>query len=487
MIDFINKNRISNWALMVLLSMPFLYSCATYNDINRDYAQNIKAGNYEKASAAINKGRILKKKRNKLLYYFENGRLQFLAKNYEKSNEYFNAADDILESNFKTGKDIAIGNLMNPMMETYRGEGFEKLLIHFYKALNYAALNKIEDAVVEARRITIASDRLNEKVKNNSNKYYNDAFSLNIQGMLYEMAGDMNNAFISYRNAANIYLNKNNSYYGVQMPEQLKSDLVKAADEIGFVGDKEEYKAIFNKEEDSNQKERALILFIEEGNAPIKEETSFNVIYANGRATYQFIDQNGISHTEPFDYRTNGISATKLSDFKTIKIALPTYRIVYPRASEISVELNQQQYHPEITQNLNTLSLSILQERFLSDLAKAVIRYIVKHAVEKGSNKIATSIAENNKKNSSDSESEKKKKEENAKNVGDAVGFLVGLTNTITEKADTRSWLSLPAYIHYVRMPLQEGMNEINIRFNGKVKTIQVEGKKGIQMKCVTL
>jgi hypothetical protein len=32
----------------------------------------------------------------------------------------------------------------------------------------------------------------------------------------------------------------------------------------------------------------------------------------------------------------------------------------------------------------------------------------------------------------------------------------MNLINTATEKADTRNWQSLPAYIHYVRVPLQK-------------------------------
>lgn len=487
MTDCMKKKRNFNWALMLLLSMPFLFSCASYNQIMVDYYGNIKSGNYEKASGILNKSRLLKKKRNKLLYNFENGRVRFLANDYKKSNEFLNEADDLLESNFKTGKDVALSNMLNPMMETYRGEEFEKFLVHFYKALNYAALDKQEDALVEARRISLTSNRLNDKVKNNKNRYYADGFSLNFQGILYEMSGDYNNAFIAYRNAADIYLNRKNNYYGVSAPEQLKYDLINSAEKMGFTDVVSAYEAKFNKTIDNKgNSERELILFLEEGNAPVKTEISITILSSNGRVTYQFVDQFGVFHSEPFDYGSNGISASKLSDLRTIKIALPSYRIVYPRSSAITVKLNEIEYHPEIAQDLNTLSLSILQERFLSDLGKAVLRYIVKHSVEKSSDKLATSIAEKKKK-STDTDSEKEKKEENAKLVGDAVGFLVGLTNTVTEKADTRSWMSLPAYIHYVRLPLKEGNNVININFKGIEKTIQIDGKKGIQLKSLNL
>jgi hypothetical protein len=36
----------------------------------------------------------------------------------QKSNEYLNAADALLESNYRTAKDVVVNNLINPMQET---------------------------------------------------------------------------------------------------------------------------------------------------------------------------------------------------------------------------------------------------------------------------------------------------------------------------------------------------------------------------------
>jgi len=451
-----------------------------------DYYQNVTSHNYEKAINIISKSKLIRKKRNKLLSNFENGRLLFLTNNYEKSNDYLNTADDILESNFKTGKDLALSNLINPMMETYRGEEFEKFLIHFYKALNYSELGKTEDALVEARRITLASDRLDQVVKN-TKKYNIDAFSLNLQGMLYEMGGDINNAFISYRNSVNVYLEKNNSFYGVQFPEQLKADLLRTASELGFVEEKDRYETIFNKTYNTDSHVNDLILFLEEGGGPIKEETSFTIVYTNGKSFYSFVDQFGVYHSFPFDCIGNGINATKLSDIGTFRIALPTYKINYPNTAPLSISLNDSSYHAEMAQNINQLSLAMLQERFLSDLTKAIIRYLVKHSTEKGSAKIATKIAEKKGGNQNSTETEKNKNTENAKKIGDAVGFITNISNAITEKADTRCWLSLPAYISYVRIPLKDGENSISIDYKGQTKIIKVSGKTGIQMKSIQL
>ena len=479
-------NRFAKRALIVFLLMPFLYSCSPYNKSMVDYHQNVTSHNYEKANNIINKSKFFRKKRNKLLSDFENGRLNFLTSDYQKSNDFLNAADDILESNFKTGKDVAVSNLISPIMETYRGEEFEKFLIYFYKALNYSELGKPEDAIVEARRITLASDRLEQKVKN-TNKYNKDAFSLNLQGMLYETGGDINNAFISYRNAANIYLEKNNRFYGVRIPEQLKTDLLRTASEIGFVEEKERYETIFNKKYNAENQERELILFIEEGNGPTKKETRFTITHNNRQPVYNFYGQDYIYHSVPFDYTGTGINITKLLDDENFEIALPTYSINYNKIIQLSISLNDSSYHDEIAQDLNQLSVAILQERLLSDLAKVIIRYQVKHSTGKGAKKIATKIAEKKGEDSSDTEKEKKKKTENAALIGDIVGFLASITNAATEVADTRCWLSLPAYIKYVRLPLKDGENSISIVYQSQTKVIKVSGKKGIQIKSIQL
>ena len=59
--------------------------------------------------------------------------------------------------------------------------------------------------------------------------------------------------------------------------------------------------------------------------------------------------------------------------------------------------------------------------------------------------------------------------------------------NTVTEKADTRNWQSLPAFVSYVRVPLHEGNNTITVNYNGSPITLQVNGKGSLQMKSVVV
>jgi hypothetical protein len=125
----------NNQALIVILLMPFFYSCSTYQMKMSDYGNKLHSHQYNKAIKSIEKNKLLKHKRNSLLYNMELGRLHMLNNNLQKSNEYFNAADALLESNYKNIKDVAVSNLTNPMLETYRGEEYEKLMVNYLKSL----------------------------------------------------------------------------------------------------------------------------------------------------------------------------------------------------------------------------------------------------------------------------------------------------------------------------------------------------------------
>src|SRR5690606_33710583 len=152
----------------------------------------------------LDNNKLLRLKRNRLLYLLEKGKMAHLLHQYDSSNRYFNEADLFIEDARVSAKDIALGTLLNPMMQTYRGEDFEKFMVHYYKALNYLYLGQMEDALVEARRISLRSYAQSDKTNGNENRYSGDAFSLMLQGIIYEKSGEVNNAFISYRNDADV-------------------------------------------------------------------------------------------------------------------------------------------------------------------------------------------------------------------------------------------------------------------------------------------
>src|SRR5215217_589084 len=236
-----------NYGASILFGlMLFLCSCAAYNEKIAGYYKQVSEGNYAEANKELDKNTLLQKPRNQLLFLMEKGKTSHLSGEYENSNRYFNEADALLEKGLNSVGDALVGTLVNPMTQTYKGEDFEKFMIHYYNALNYLYLNNREDAIVEARRITLQSQEQDNKFNNKENRYSKDAFSLMLQGMIYESDGDVNNAFIAYRNAAEVYLgSKDKTWYGTSMPKELQIDVLRTADLNGFKSELGHFEELF--------------------------------------------------------------------------------------------------------------------------------------------------------------------------------------------------------------------------------------------------
>ena len=391
---------------------------------------------------------------------------------------YFNLADKFIEDNHKNVGDVLVGNLLNPMVQTYLGEDFESLLIHYYKALNYYYLGKPEDAIVEVRRITLATDKQKDKFNDKATRYSKDAFLLNLQGMLYEMNGDMNNAFIAYRNAVEAYTATNNKYYGVDLPLQLKIDLINAAYATGFVDEGNNYKSLFqlNNLPSKSDTTGELVVFIEQGWGPVKNQQDiFLTKDASGISSFYYVDEAGQNVQVPFDihyYHSIRSEDVNSSSFSTFHIAFPSYVPYTNRYTTDTVQANTDTFTTELSEDINNIAVNVLKERKLTEIANAIARQLVKHLVEKG-------VEEASKESSKTKDANKKKQD--AEIAGAVAGLLVNIANSATEKADTRCWQSLPAFINYVRIPLKLGSNNIVLTSNGVKKTITTTGKKGLQ------
>lgn len=472
-------NRIFVLCSVLLL---LLSSCASYNRQAAGYYSQLRAGNYEAAQKELAKTKLLKKKRNQLLFNLEMGKVAHLRGQWEESNRYFNEADLQMEDARTTAGDIALGNLLNPMMQTYRAEDFEKYLVHYYKAINYLQLGLTDEAMVEARRITLRTQTQQDKT-GNKDKYSEDAFSLSIQALIYEASGDINNAFIACRNAVDVYLENKGSYYGVQLPEQLKKDVIRLAQQNGFSDEADRYQRLLGIDAVAAAPEvpgGELILFWENGSAPVKaqEDIWFSLIKGNGGMF--FTDAGGL-YNIPFDnsYNSNG---AKLEDLRSFRVALPKYVTQPPAYSGAQAQLNGQTWRLEAAENVNALAFATLRERMLRELSSTLTRLAIKKLAEAA---VRPNKSDKNDKNKSEEEKKKDKKKENTR---EAMALALQLFNAASEKADTRNWQSLPHTIYYTRIPLQKGENTISLQLQGRGTSsvnITVNGRGGIQFRNV--
>ncbi|GAA4310362.1 hypothetical protein GCM10023149_05000 [Mucilaginibacter gynuensis] len=444
--------------------MLFLLGCSTYNQSIAPYYKSVSAGNYQQAEKDLSNTGALKKSRNKLLYLMEKGRISHLNAQYDTSNKYFNEADQLLDQGLTSVGDDAVGVLLNPAAQKYKGEDFEKFMIHYYKALNYLYLNKTEDAIVEARRITLQAQAQGDKFNNKDSRYSNDAFSLTLQGMLYERNNDINNAFISYRNAAEVYLKSpDKTYYGTTMPLGLQQDVIRTAKLNGFNTEADEFERTFGiKYEPAKPSEGGeLIFFWENGRAPIKTQVDlFFSLIRNSNGDLFFTDAGG-GILIPFNYDGDR-SKVNTKSVESLRAAFPKYIAQAPYYTSATLTTNNEQIAFSKAEDINELAFKTLQQRMLNEMGKILSRLAVKKIAEYSIRAAAKSNGKTN-------------------DLLEGIGYGIQLYSLLSEKADTRNWQSLPASISYARIPLQKGDNKITISLKNaqgatETQTINVEG-----------
>jgi hypothetical protein len=452
--------------------MLFLLSCSSYNDMIASYYKQISAGNYAEAVKELDKNKLLQKPRNKLLFLMEKGKASHLSGDYENSNQYFNEADQLLENGIGGAMDAVVGTLVNPMTQSYKGEDFEKFMIHYYKALNYVYLNKSEDAIVEARRISLQSQDQGDKFNDKESRYSKDAFSLMLQGLIYEQDGDVNNAFIAYRNAAEVYLkSKDQTYYGTKLPDELKQDVLRTANQNGFTAELSRFEELFGMKYTPKPVAEGgeLIFFWENGLAPVKQQEELFFSLIKGSNGDLFFTNLGGTIIIPFNHSYSN-SNFSLNGVESLRATYPKYVARAPYYSSATLSNGQKTVSFEKAEDINELAFKTLEQRFLKEMGKVLTRLAVKKSAEYVLRQSAKGNGKDGKDNS----------------LLEGLGIGMQLYSLLSEKADTRNWQSLPANISYTRIPLQKGNNTITLNLKGaggsdESKTIEITGTGKLQ------
>ena len=474
-------------AVPVLLLIA-LQSCGTYNSKTSEIENDLLNGNFDNAIVNIDKNKFLKKDRNKLLYLLEKGKLEHLKGNYEASNNLLEQAYIMIDDKIKTNVGQAIaGKFTNPMAEPYKGEDFEKVTIHYYKALNYFQLGMPDEALVEAKRINIKLLEFNEKYSENKNKYTEDAFSQILQGILYESTGDINNAFIAYRNAEGIFSKDGGRFFGVAMPEQLKQDLLRTSRQLGFIQEHNDYRKKFgidpdpvtakkeapkkgkgkNKKEDEKPAPEPIapmptgeaVVFWENGLSPAKDQIVITASGGSGIFYGSYMDGDQMEEILipiPVGTDIGSINA----------IAIPKYRKRENYYTKAAIVVNDKEQQFELGQDFYPIAKQCLKDRMLRETINLVLRF----ATKKAGSAFLGALAE----------------QALGSTAGEVTKLGADAAGAATEKADTRNWQSLPATISYARVPLKEGDNKFILRKYGPqgidTDTLTIPYKRGLQI-----
>lgn len=435
---------------LVLLVMS---SCMTYYQKNEALMDAVYKGNYgvaEKLLAADSK--IAKVQKNKLLYYLNKGTIFWMNQKYDSSISYFRKADYFVEDYEKNYTQSIASFLVNKNVTTYTGEDFEKVLLHYYGALNYLALGDLDAALIEAKRMLIKMQRNTDKYKSN-NKYKRDAFAHHLLGVIYDAKREYNDAYIAYKNALEVYEEDYQKMLGTPIPEQLKLDVIRTAYLNGFTEEQHQFEQKFHIQFDPKKQlyQSSIVFFWNNGLGPIKEQNSINfTIIPHGNGWVQIVN-NDLGYSFPFQVQDKE-DKKDLLDMRFFRIALPKYISREPYYKKAFIQYNQQKFEFDLVEDVNAIAYKSLDDRMNKELGEALIRAALKQLVVYKANK------------------EKK----------DGLAFAASLYGAISEQADTRNWQLLPNSIYYTRIPIQE--NQDSFELNVKGSTESVSFKKSFRL-----
>jgi len=376
---------------------------------------------------------------DQILYNMERGRVAHILGNIDASMRDFSMSMASIQANDEKAliSASAIAEnfgavLINDNAISYTGEGYERVMLHHYQALNYLKKKNLEGAGVEVRRANreqedalqrfehevedaqqaaavkqISGDsqsavitryaQLDEVAGRVKNSFQN-AYTFYVSGFIYELLNQANDAYIDYKKALEIY--PENRY--------LQQDVLRLAAALNMGEDLDFLRERFGIEAPVKSAvagdDGELLVLFEDGFAPQKQEVRITL---------------------------------PIPDAGLVPLAFPIYREYWTPQFPAGISADGASLGTtEPICDVRALAVKALKEKAPLIAVRQIIR-----AVAKGASAHAAK-----------------------KQYGDIGAVGMSIVNIVTEHADLRSWLTLPANAQILRATLPSGRHDIAVQ-----------------------
>jgi len=429
-----------------------LWACAGCSTLT-SYPQRTSAGLRSFAAfdfdAAYNRlGTPAGSGNDRLCYLLERATVLHTKGDFARSTREFFEAEKVMRHHDEKAiislSDTAAGAaafLVNDKAMPYGGEGFEKILLHTYLALNYLLQHDLEGARVEVRRAYerqkeerrrkesrldkarerahadgIAYDRMMKQVRQrrrgdqallrNVGNVYQNAFTSYISSLIYELNGEPNHAYVDCK-----------QIYGFNPRSRLAQEgLLRYSEELGFHDDHEKWKRTFPgvRREGRGPGTGWLVVLYQCGMAPVKKEEKLTLLVPD-RAP-----------------RAKGEKARPLM----VAFAFPRYESRSNPVASARVHVDGRLLgETETLADVDRMARRFLWDRMPVIVARQAVRTAAKLAGQ-----------------------------HYARKEGGGLGWLAAaLFTAVSEQADLRCWLTLPRSLQALRASVPAGDHEVRM------------------------
>lgn len=330
----------------------------------------------------------------------DKGMLRRMTDDYSGSNKIFEVAKQEIEKLY--GVSITENLASMTINDTFRGYEGDRYEQLLLHA--YMAMNYIQLGQLDGARVEMLQAKV--KMMEWGDEPEEDAFIRYLSGIIYESLGEFDDALISYRQAYIAYKENGGKLYPLPSHE-LKSDLLRL---LAWQGLRDEYKS-YKKEFGMvtyepvrrSSESGELIVILNNGLAPVRSETAIQIFSSE-------VQQN-------------------------LRVTFPVYKTPRQTLYVGQVVIAGQKYALEAVDNIDALARHSLEQDMPGIMARATARAVVKYNTQS-----------------------------NAQDQGSLAGLLMTVTNMVTERADTRSWTTLPQEIQLKRVHLPVGKHRVQIQ-----------------------
>jgi hypothetical protein len=418
------------WLLAFAVLLP---ACGSYTHTALEVRGPLANGDFDAAQAYLEKE---KPGGDGLPYLMELGLVLRYRGEYALSNQTFESAERLIDELFtKSISREALALLTSDETVSYDGEMWERVLIHYYRALNYVDLGQFDEALVECRKV---NHRLEVWVNSSDRAptYKTDAFAQYMTAILYEASGELNDAWVSLRLADEGY-DLYATAYSVERPPSMIGDLLRLAadqDDQETLGRlRERFPDVEARKTEELLERGEIVLFYEEGFVPAKAQQTIAIPIMKNEWSDDHVT---LASTLEARAHTNYAYKTRELEY-LLRVALPVFPAPDPREGAGWAELRTagDTARTELAEDLNAIARRGLDDRMGSILFKTILRGLTKYALTKGAEKEG----------------------------GEVVGSLANLFFAATEKADTRGWITLPRTIQVGRILVDPGVHDLEV------------------------
>ena len=440
---------------LILLLATTLFFMACANKSMTRYEALAPVFEHNGFEAAINEVKKQQEdlygEKTEFLYYFDLGVLYHYNGNYKESAQSFDKAEKIYDDLYThsvTNEAAAI--VTNDNIRPYRARPFEVLVLHEMQIMNYLAQRDIDGAMVEVSRAQKAMTELYQKDNDKTN---DNGFLRYLTAIVYEMAGEPDEAAIAYYKTVRAY-DENILNLPKEAREFVIENLIRSDREDDLKKLKLDNSIETTKAKAAYDLGQEIIIVGYAGHGPILTELKMSGTYVNG----------GMLNLTYKDSKTGKITSSNIgappvagaSNGETfhISFALPEAHSFKSLVQRFNVTVdNKSGLRTEKVMALDKELEMNLKDDFANTMTRTAIRVVLRT--------IAAQAAK------------KAMKTDNAwVNLFTSIG--TDIAQDQMEKADLRIALFLPNSIQMTRIPVEPGSHEVSVAAEGETGTVKV-------------